>query len=66
MASNFTPQQIKELIEESKSAEHYPKSVFHELDGEMLDERRLLATKAQRILDRYFKKHPEDSIENYL
>ena len=66
MALNFTPQKIKELIEEAKSAEHYPESVFDELDGEMLDGKRLLATQAQRILDRYFAKHPEDSIENYL
>jgi len=66
MELNFTPQQIKELIEESKSAEHYPESAFYELDGEMFDGRRLLATKAKRILDEYFKRHPEDSIENYL
>ena len=66
MELNFTPQKIKKLIEEAKSAEHYPASVFCELDGEMLDGKRLLATKAQRILDGYFKRHPEDSIENYL
>lgn len=31
-----------------------------------IDNNRMCATKAQELLDRYFKQHPEDSIENYL
>lgn len=67
MELNFTPQKIKELIERSKSAEHYSKDddVWSTLDGDF-DDARMLATQAQRILDGYFKRHPEDSIENYL
>lgn len=66
MALNYTSQKIKELIKRSKSAEHYPDSVFDELDGEMLDGNRLLATTAQNLLDAYFRQHPEDKIENYI
>lgn len=65
MALNYTPQKIKSLIERSKSAEHYPESTFDVLD-ETLDGNRVLATTPQRLLDAYFKQHPEDKIENYM
>lgn len=38
--------------------------VFSMLDGEYEAER-MLATSAKRILEHYFERHPEDSIENY-
>jgi hypothetical protein len=68
MGLNFTSSQIKMFIEQSKWAEPYSEN--EEL---VLDDRRLLiedckgaATRAKRILDAYFKEHPDDKIENYL
>lgn len=65
MALNFTPQKIKNLIEQSKMAEHYPPETFYELDGE-LDGARLLATEAQELLDEYFRRNPDKHIEDYM
>ena len=68
MALELTSEQIKEFIKLKNCAEPYS-----ETEDLILDDRRTLtmdcrstATLAKRILDGYFKKHPEDSIENYL
>jgi hypothetical protein len=75
MALNFTPQKIKKLIENSKVAEPYSEDdeVFSTLDGickgdfnKSVSDKRMFATSAKRLLDAYFKEHPEDRIENYL
>ncbi|MGN0605757.1 MAG: hypothetical protein ACI4JM_04465 [Oscillospiraceae bacterium] len=75
MELNFTPQKIKKLIENSKVAEPYAEDdeVFSTLDGiwkgdfnASLNDKRMFATSAKRLLDAYFKEHPEDCIENYL
>lgn len=66
MALNFTPQKIKKLIEQSKMAEHYPPETFDELDGDMLNGARLIATEAQELLDEYFRRNPDKHIEDYL
>jgi len=66
MGSFFTPDKIKQLIRDSKSAEHYSDDIYDELDGEHLDKQRCIATSAQRILDKYFKRNPNDKIENYM
>ena len=65
MALNFTPQKIKNLIEQSKMAEPYPLETFDELDGE-LNGARLLATEAQELLDEYFRRNPDKHIEDYM
>lgn len=65
MALNFTPQKIKRLIEQSKTAEPYPPETFDELDGE-LDGARLLATQAQRLLNEYFRRNPDKHIEDFI
>ena len=65
MALNFTPQKIKNLIEQSKMAEPYPPETFDELDGE-LNGARLLATEAQELLDEYFRRNPDKHIEDYI
>jgi len=67
MELNFTPQKIKSLIEYSKMAKHYSEDdeVWDVLDGEF-DSARLIATTSQRILDEYFKRHPNDKLENYI
>ena len=65
MALNFTPQKIKNLIEQSKMAEHYPPETFYELDVK-LDGARLLATEAQELLDEYFRRNPDKHIEDYM
>ncbi len=67
MELSFTPQKIKELIERSKSAEHYSKNddVWSTLDGDF-DDARMLATTAKKLLDEYFRRNPDDKIENYL
>ncbi len=65
MALNFTPQKIKNLIEQSKMAEPYPPETFDELDGE-LNGARLLATEAQELLDEYFRRNPDKHIEDYM
>lgn len=59
----FSTEKIKKLIEQSKIAEPYTEEdeEFSMLDGEY-DAKRMLATSATRILERYFKKHPEDKI----
>lgn len=68
MALELTSEQIKELIKLKKCAKPYS-----ETENSILDDRRTLtidcrstATLAKRILDGYFKEHPEDSIENYI
>lgn len=66
MALNFTPQKIKRLIEQSKMAEPYPPETFDELDGEMLNGARVLATQAQRLLNEYFRRNPDKHIEDYV
>lgn len=66
MALNFTPQKLKRLIEQSKMAEPYPPETFDELDGEMLDGARILATQAQSLLDEYFRRNPDKHIEDYM
>ena len=63
----FSTEKIKRLIEQSKLAKPYTQDdkEYSMLDGEY-DPKRMLATSATRILNRYFEKHPEDSIENYM
>ena len=63
----FSTEKIKKLIEQSNLADPYTEEgeEFSMLDGEY-DAKRMLATSATRILDHYFKKHPEDKIENYM
>ncbi len=67
MELNFTRQKIQSLIKRSKMAEHYLDNdeVWDTLDGE-IDNARMIATTSQKILDEYFKRHPNDCIENYL
>lgn len=80
MESSFISQKIKKMIKRSKSAKHYTKDEMEVLNyhsdiaDNLLkkektierDEQRINATLAQIALDRYFKQHPEDSIENYF
>lgn len=80
MESNSISQKIKRMIKRSQSAEHYTKdelrvlnyhsdiadNLLKESKAIEKDEQRINATLAQIALDRYFKQHPEDSIENYL
>lgn len=67
MELNFTHQKIQTLIRRSKMAEHYLDNdeVWDTLDGK-IDNARMIATTSQKILDEYFKRHPNDCIENYL
>lgn len=66
MASNFTPEKIKLLIAQSKSAEPYSEDEMRVLDGPFRDGNRLLATLAKSTLKKYFALHPEDKLENYI
>jgi len=67
LKTEFSTEKIKRLIEQSKLAKPYTQDdkEYSMLDGEY-DPKRMLATSATRILNRYFEKHPEDSIENYM
>ena len=75
MASDSTQKIIRKAIERSKIAEPYSKDVWDNLPDETftisgnyepLDQRRVTATLAKITLDKYFKQHPEDSIDNYM
>ncbi len=66
MASTFTPEKIKNLINQSRSAEPYSDDEILTLDGTPRDGDRQLATLAKITLEKYFALHPEDSIENYI
>ncbi|MDE6088581.1 MAG: hypothetical protein K2G25_09370 [Oscillospiraceae bacterium] len=73
--SDSTQKIIRKAIERSKIAEPYSKDVWDNLPDEIftisgnyepLDQRRVTATLAKITLDKYFKQHPEDSIDNYM
>ena len=68
MALKLTSSQIKEFIKQMHSAEPYSHNETVTLDDTWSLElsNRSAATRAKRILDAYFKEHPEDSMENYL
>ena len=75
MVSDSTQKLIRKVIERSKIAEPYPKDIWDNLPDEIftisgnenpLDQRRVTATLAKITLDKYFKQHPEDSIDNYM
>ena len=75
MASDSTQKIIRKAIERSKITEPYSKDVWDNLPDETftisgnyepLDQRRVTATLAKITLDKYFKQHPEDSIDNYM
>lgn len=72
MASDSTRKYIMKAIERARAAEPYPREVLQSRHddifcrtGEPLDERRVTATWARIALEKYFREHPEDSIENY-
>lgn len=67
MELNLSTDKIKSLIKTSKLAEPYTENdeQYDCLDGN-IEGLRGIATTAKKMLDRYFKNHPEDSIENYL
>ncbi len=64
---NLSGDKIKKLIKDTKLAEPYTEDdeEYNSLDVN-IDCLRGFATSAKKLLDRYFKQHPEDSIENYL
>lgn len=72
MESNSTRKFILKAIERAKSAEPYPPEIWNNRSSDIfddknkLDQKRVTATMAKITLDKYFKSHPEDSIENYI
>ena len=64
---NLSRDKIKSLIDDTKLAEPYTENdeEYNGLDVN-IDCLRGFATSAKILLDRYFKQHPEDSIENYI
>ncbi len=72
MKPNFTRKQILKAIERAQSAEPYSPEIWNNLTSDIfdsknqLDQKRVTATMAKITLDKYFKSHPEDSIENYI
>lgn len=45
---------------------HNETGVLDDRRTSLVTSNRSTATRAKRILDGYFKEHPEDSIENYI
>lgn len=69
MALELTSEQIKEFIRQMNCAKPYSHNETSVLDDRrtlLVTSNRSTATRAKRILDGYFKEHPEDSIENYI
>lgn len=75
MESSSIRKYIIKAIERSKIAEPYSMDFFNSLpddifsvsdDNIQLDQHRVVATLAKIALDKYFKEHPEDTIENYI
>ena len=75
MASDSIRTFILKAIERSKIAEPYPDGFLEKQPDDMfpvagdsgpLDQRRVTATMAKKVLDKYFAEHPDDSIENYI
>lgn len=69
VALELTSQQIKEFIKQMDCAKSYSYNETCVLDDRrtsLIISNRSTATRAKRLLDAYFKEHPEDSIENYL
>lgn len=72
MESNSTRKFILKTIERANSAEPYPPEILDNRpsdifnNNESLDQKRVTATMAKITLEKYFKSHPEDSIENYI
>lgn len=73
MESSSTQKYILKAIERSKIAEPYPLEIWNNRSSDIfdnhsnqLDQKRVTATMAKITLDKYFKSHPEDSIENYI
>ena len=75
MASDSIRKFILNAIADIKKAEPYSLEERNQLDGGIFsisddavpfDRDRWLATLSQSALDKYFSKHPEDSIENYI
>lgn len=74
MVSSSIPKYIMKAIERSKLAEPYPDGFLEKYPDDIfpvgeniepLDQKRVTATMAKITLDKYFKAHPEDSIDNY-
>ena len=64
---NLSRDKIKNLIKTTKLAEPYTENdeQYDCLDGN-IEGFRGIATSAKKLLDRYFRQHPEDRIENYI
>lgn len=69
MALTLTSKQIINLIDDLKKAEPYTfsemKAIPLDATSEEYDELRCQSTRIKRILDGYFKQHPEEDIYGY-
>lgn len=70
MALTLTSEQITNLINDLKKAKPYTFNEIRKIpldaSSEEYDELRCQSTRIKRILDNYFKQHPEEDTYGYL
>ncbi len=70
MALKLTPQDIEKFVDRIKKFEPYSREELNQipLDAPLneFNEGRIASARAKRILDGYFKEHPEEDVYGYL